>query len=88
MLQAFSDEDEVVRSIIASALDDIGEKGAVEALIDALGARALKYLVTIRGSKDASFTVNAKDLQEASSIVRRTNTHHQGYSIKRAPVYS
>jgi len=37
LLQAFSDIDEVVRSVIASALDDIREKGAVEALIDARG---------------------------------------------------
>lgn len=45
----------------------------------------MKFLVTIRGSRDSTFTVNAENIKEASLIVRRIITHHQGYSIKEAP---
>jgi len=42
----------------------------------------MKYLVSIRGSRDTEFTLEAKDIQEASSIVRRKYPRHLGYSIK------
>ncbi len=44
----------------------------------------MKFLVVVRGSRDNEFTLEAKNIHEASSIVKRLSINHRGYSIKPA----